>query len=468
MTVPDAAPVSATTSAAPLLSPAGAPEPSTPPAEPHASSASAGAANSGELLISAAGRSALAWSLIDGIGPLRYSRLIEQFGNDERALAASAGELRGIKGIGPETSDRITAQRETVWKLVEAELEAAVQHGVRIIARLDPDYPPGLRRIPDAPIVLYVRGELRPTDAVALAVVGSRRCSLYGSEQAQRFGELLAAAGFTVVSGLAHGIDALAHHGAVQAGGRSLAVLGNGLHEIYPPENRALAEKLVEQGALLSELPMRTQVQPGNFPSRNRIIAGLALGTLVVEAANRSGALITARLAAEYNREVFAIPGRIQDAMSIGTNQLIRDGAAKLVLTLEDILCELGEVGAALRPATPRPAEPANAEAAQPDGSRHVPRRKSRPDESPARAAESPPALFEAAPPAAAPAPPLSDVERRVWEAVPCEPILQDAVIRASGLPAGAVLAAFTSLELKGLLKRLPGQMVMRPGGTVR
>ena len=297
------------------------------------------------------GRVYLRWALTDGIGPLTFSRMLIQLGDPAEALGASAGVLQTVKGIGREKASAIARSRDSA--AVDEEVSAAEVHGVRIVCRADAEYPEGLKRIPDAPIVIYVKGDLLPTDVVALAIVGSRRCTIYGSEQARRFGELLAGAGFTVVSGLARGIDAFAQHGAADAGGRSIAVMGRGLAEIYPPENEALATRLLEHGAWVSELPMQAAVRAENFPSRNRIIAGMTLGTLVIEAAQRSGALITARLATEYNREVFALPGRAQDPMSIGTNALIRDGGAKLVMSLEDILEEISEVAEALRPETP-------------------------------------------------------------------------------------------------------------------
>lgn len=380
--------------------------------------------------ISTAARAHLHWALTDGVGPICFGRLLIHFGDAESALRVSAGDLATIKGIGSGAADSVARSRDQVD--VDDEIAAAANLGVRIICREDADYPPGLLRIPDAPIVLYVKGELRDTDAVALAVVGSRRCTIYGSEQARRFGELLAGAGFTVVSGLARGIDAFAHHGAIDAGGRSIAVMGGPLSSIYPPENAALADKLLATGAWLSELPLHASVQPGNFPSRNRIIAGMTLGTLVVEAAQRSGALITARLALEYNREVFAVPGRVQDPMSFGTNGLIRDTGAKLVMTLEDILESLGEVGAVMRPQTPK---------------------------SPPLTKE--PDLFDApvAPPAG-----LSPIEARVLEAIGFEPMLQEQIFQLVEFPPGEVLAAFTVLEIKSLIRRLPGQLVVRRG----
>jgi len=385
--------------------------------------------------ISNIARSHLIWALTDGIGPIVFARLLVHFGDAETALGISAGQLRTVHGIGRETVERIARSRDAAR--VAAEIEAAAEHGLRIICQADPDYPEGLKRIADPPIVLYVKGELLPTDALAIAIVGTRRCTIYGSEQARRFGELLAQAGFTIVSGLARGIDAFAHHGAVDADGRSIAVFGRGLDDVYPPDNRALAEKLLEHGAWLSELPVRTAVRRENFPSRNRIIAGLTLGTLVVEAPQRSGALITARLANEYNREVFAIPGRVQDPTSFGSNALIRDGAAKLVTCLDDILEELGEVGLAMQQ-KPRDADDStDAGSESPDGQPDAP---------------------------AKPAPRLSPVESRVYKVIGYEPMLQDAVLAATELPPGEILAAFTSLELKGLIKRLPGQLVVRSG----
>ncbi len=384
-----------------------------------------------DRVITDVGRTYLRWALTDGVGPLIFSRLLIQLGDAEQALGAGTGVLKTVKGIGEQKAEAIARSRDAAP--VEQEIAAAEQHGVRIVCRADPEYPEGLKRIPDAPIVLYVKGELRPTDAVAIAVVGSRRCTIYGSEQARRFGELLAGAGFTVVSGLARGIDAFAHHGAVAAGGRCIAVMGRGLTEIYPPENRALAEKLLENGVWLSELPMQAAVRPENFPGRNRIIAGLALGTLVVEAAQRSGALITARLASEYNREVFAVPGRVQDPMSFGTNALIRDGAAKLVMTLDDILDELGEVGEKLRAA---------------EGTRTTGQTAPLTPRSPAEALS------------------LSAAEKRVYECSGYEPLLQDVIMQAAELPPGETLAALTTLELKGLIRRLPGGLVVRRGTT--
>ncbi|MEW6252754.1 MAG: DNA-processing protein DprA [Planctomycetota bacterium] len=419
-------------------------------------------------VITAIGRIHLQWALADGVGPLTFSRILEVFGDAEKALHAPPSVLKSIKGIGEQRVEAIIRARDDA--LVEQEIEAAAASGVRIICGADPDYPPGLRQIPDAPIVLFVKGELRETDAVALAVVGTRRCTIYGSEQARRFGELLAGAGFTVVSGLARGIDAFAHHGAVDAGGRSIAVMGRGLTEIYPPQNRPLADKLLESGAWISELPMRAAVRATNFPGRNRIIAGMTLGTLVVEAGQRSGALITARLASEYNREVFAVPGRAQDPMSFGTNGLIRDGAAKLVTCLEDILDGLGEVGrrmgggsAAREHGVARDlaaARQAAGYALDEEDEEEGVAVAHGPDPAGAQAIDMQ-GLFMSGQNPASPAQ-LSTAEQRVYGVIGDDPVLQDVVMRAAELPPGEVLAAITALELKGLIRRYPGNLVAR------
>jgi DNA processing protein len=383
--------------------------------------------------VSAAARSHLHWALTDGVGPLVFARLLEHFGSAEKALGVSASSLMAVSRVGRASADKIAASRDSAD--VEAEIERAQNAGVSILCCADKDYPENLRRIPDPPIVLYVKGALARSDVVSISVVGARRCTMYGSEQARRFGELLAGAGFTVVSGLARGIDAFAHHGAVDARGRSIAVLGNGLSEIYPPENASLAEKLAENGAYISALPMTTPVRAANFPARNRIIAGLTLGTLVIEAAHRSGALITARLAAEYNREVFALPGLVCEPMAFGTNALIRDSSAKLVTGLDDVLDELGDVGSLLGEGRERP-EP-------PKPPRSQPPREPPPQDS-------------------GPTPGLSNAEELVYAAVPHMPVFQDTILTKTGVAPGEALAAFTSLELKGLIKRLPGQMVTR------
>ncbi|MCP4378139.1 MAG: DNA-protecting protein DprA [bacterium] len=287
-------------------------------------------------------RSYLRLTLADGVGAVTFGRLIQAFGNPAAVIDAGPGKWRQVDGVGPKKVDAITSVSDD---LIDRELEEADRRGVKIICLSDPSYPAGLKTIYDPPPVLYVWGELTDVDAIALGVVGARRCTHYGLEQADRFGRMLARAGFTVVSGGARGIDTACHQGSLSAGGRTVAVMGCGLSEFYPPENAKLFERIVADGtgALISEIPMGRGVESRNFPKRNRIISGLSLGVLIVEAADRSGSLITARQAAEQGREVFALPGRVDSPMSYGSNALIRDGAI-LVQNLDDILEHLGHV----------------------------------------------------------------------------------------------------------------------------
>ncbi|MBI3835044.1 MAG: DNA-protecting protein DprA [Planctomycetes bacterium] len=300
-------------------------------------------------VISEVGRKYLRLHRAANVGPIRLKALRDQFGSVDAILSASIAELERVEGIGPISARSIFQCRGD--DDVEVEIERAARIGVRILCLEDPDYPKSLLHITDPPTCLYVCGTIEPADAVAVSIVGTRRCSHYGREQALRFGEALAAAGFTVVSGLVRGIDGYAHRGALRGRGRTIAVLGNGLSTIYPEEHAELADQIAQAGAVISELPIDAGPEAKNFPGRNRIIIGLSLGVLVIEAGKRSGALITARLASEYNREIFALPGRIDHSeQNAGSNALIRDGGAKLVTCLEDILDELGDVGAIMRP----------------------------------------------------------------------------------------------------------------------
>ncbi len=293
-------------------------------------------------------RARLRLHLADGVGAILHGRLVERFGGAVEAVAAGKSGWKSVDGIGPKTADAIG---DVTDQQVDEEIEIAASAGVQIIAEDDADYPPALKILDGRPAVIYVRGQLQQEDAIAIGVVGSRRCTHYGMEQSERFGELLGQAGFTVVSGGARGIDTAAHRGSLRAGGRTIAVMGCGLSTHYPSENKELFEQIVADGhgALISELPMRTAVLAGNFPTRNRIISGLSLGVLVVEAAQRSGALITAREAAEQGKLVFALPGPISSPMSRGTNALIRDGVI-LAQSMEDIVEHLGDVGATMVP----------------------------------------------------------------------------------------------------------------------
>ncbi len=357
-------------------------------------------------------RATLRLHLAEGIGAILLRRIIRRFGDAESAVAAGPVGWRKVAGIGDKTVEAMSAVTEGD---VDAELAEADQRGVRILLLGDDEYPEALRNIHAPPQVLYVRGRLERADALALGVVGSRRCTHYGLEQAERFGRMLARAGFTVVSGGARGIDASAHRGALSAEGRTVAVMGCGLSTVYPPENAELFERIVasDSGALISELPMRTAVLSGNFPTRNRIIAGMSLGVLVVEAAKRSGALITAEEADEEGRAVFAVPGRADSPMSRGVNELIRDGAV-LVQDLDDILEHLGEVGAKMTPEEP--------------------------------AAEPVPAG-------------LDDTEIALHAALADGPMALDELVRKTGLESGRAASAMTMLVLKGAIEQRPGNV---------
>lgn len=364
---------------------------------------------------SEAARKCLRLHLADGVGPIRFVRILKYFGSIDAALSASSTALAKVDGIGEATATKIVRSRDATE--IDAEVELAASRNVRIVCLLDPEYPPALRRIADPPPCLYVRGTLESADAVALAIVGARQCTRYGAEQAERFAALAVRAGLTVVSGLARGIDTAAHRGALSANGRTLAVLGCGLSHLYPPDARDLADRVAASGALLSELAMDTPPDEKNFPRRNRIIAGLSLGTLVVEATFRSGAMITAGLASDYNREVFAVPGRLDTPQADGCNRLIQRGEAKLATHIGDILSELGETGRSLM--QPQPADE-----------------------------QSPPPPTPVA---------LDESQKMIMAAFDGEPMSIDALAEAASLSPARVATALTSLQLMGLIRRVGG-----------
>lgn len=374
--------------------------------------------------------------MAEGVGPILFDRLVECFGSVEAVLAAPTSHLQEVDRVSAKVAKAIhDAARCDDWK---QEVELARQLGVRILCRQDPDYPEPLRHIPDPPICLYMMGEIRREDALSIAIVGSRQASIYGLEQAQRFGELLSQAGLTVISGMARGIDQTAHMAALRTGGRTLAVLGCGLSLCYPPESVELRDRIAKCGAVISELPLRTAPSAQTFPPRNRIIAGLSLGTLVIEAARRSGALITARLASEYNREVFALPGRVDTPTAMGTNDLISQGYAKLVSNLGDILDALGDVGESL---------------ARYAGQKML---------AEAEDTTSAKAKTATAEDAASPPPRLPDAQAAVYKVLATSPMHMEQVAVAANLPIGQVSAALTLLQLKGLVRQLPGNQFAR------
>ncbi len=358
---------------------------------------------------------ALRLALIPGVGPRTRQALLERFGSPEGVFAAAAGELREVAGVGPKLTAKILAGSRGD---ANEEIALCEAHQIRIVTESDPCYPRMLRELPDPPGVLFVRGDLEPHDTLAIGIVGTRHATQYGLRQAERLAGSLARAGLTIVSGLARGIDAAAHRGALAAGGRTLAVLASGVLNVYPPEHAQLAEQVAARGALLSEAPARSSPLPGAFPQRNRIISGLTLGTVVVEAGDRSGALITARHAMEQGREVFAVPGRVDGRTARGCHRLIRDGA-KLVETADDVLEELGP----LVEATPRD-----------DGQllHH-------------------PAELK-----------LNDQEQKVLAAVGTESTSIDAIVAETGLAVPQVLSTISVLEMRRLVRRLSGNSVAR------
>ncbi len=280
----------------------------------------------------------VALSRVPGVGPVRFAMLVQHFGDAAHAWSATKLQLREA-ALDDKTADALIHARQDYKPLVE--LEHAEHAGVQVLTFQDPDYPPLLKEISAPPAVLYVKGELLTEDRLSIAVVGTREATSYGRLVAERLSGELASHGVTIVSGLARGIDAVAHRAALSAGGRTLAVLGSGVNVIYPNEHRGLAGTICTAGALISEYPPNAKPERDNFPARNRLISGMTMGTLVIEAGDVSGALITGKMALEQNREVFAVPGAITSERSRGTNALIRRGEAKLVSNVQDILEEL-------------------------------------------------------------------------------------------------------------------------------
>ncbi len=373
-------------------------------------------------------------TLAEGIGPVTISRLLERFGNIDMVFGAGDDELLSVERV---RRSHVRAIREAEGIDPRPEIEAALDMGVSLVAYDDPAYPEALRATYDPPVMLYVRGEIRPDDNIGIAVVGTRRASHYGREQAERFGVLLGRAGFTVVSGLARGVDSFAHRGALESGGRTFAILGSGLKHVYPAENRDLAAEISSQGAVISEFPLDMQPTRENFPRRNRIVAGMSLGVLVIEAPERSGALITARLAAEMSRELFVVPGRIDHDNAAGCHRLIREGAV-LVRNLDDIMQELGPVPDELAARVREGASLAPAFADNANGGK----------------SEMPNVTGSAAA--------ATGAEARILSALDREPIHIDHICASTGLPVSKVSSALMMLELKRMVQQQPGKFFVR------
>lgn len=366
--------------------------------------------------------------LAPGLGPALMGRCVETLGSPEAVLGASVAGLAAVHGLGHKRATQLRVDLDGIDAgALEREKARMSEVGARALTIDDGDYPALLRHIADPPPVLCARGDLQPDDAIALAVVGARRCSHYGREQADRLASLCAQSGLCIVSGGAYGIDAAAHGAALRGDGRTIAVLGSGVGNPYPPPHRALFDRIADgRGAVLSELPVDYPPLAENFPRRNRLISGLALGVLVVEAAQRSGALITARLAAEdHGREVMAVPGRVDQVTSAGCHKMIREGWATLVTGPADILDALGETGQLLKAGLRQegPAEGASTE--------QVGRAN------------------------------LTDTQQRVVAALN-EPRALDELAAATGLPVSGLQADLTVLEIRGVLERAGGRFALR------
>src|SRR3954447_3958977 len=359
----------------------------------------------------------IALNMLPTMGPVRLRKLLEVFETPDRILAAKRDALRAVDGIGREVVDQITN-----WEMLvdlPAELRRIHDFGASVITAESAFYPKQLREIHAPPIVLYVWGELTERDQHAIAVIGSRRTTHYGLEAAKKLSYQLAYSGLTVVSGLARGIDTAAHHGALAAKGRTIAVIGSGLLKLYPPENAALAEKIRNgSGAIVSEFSMEIEPDRQTFPMRNRIISGWSHGILVVEAGLNSGALITATQALEQGRSVYAVPGQMNAPSAMGSNRLIQQGA-KLVMSANDILDDLQ----ILLPETKPSAEAA-----------------------------------------ARPLPPLTEEERRIYDAINASETPIDQIASKCDLPSATVSSTLLRLELKRLVKQLPGKYFVKLG----
>src|SRR5215469_13302627 len=359
----------------------------------------------------------IALNMLPSVGPVRVRKLLEVFNGPQQILAAKRGDLRRVEGIGNEVADQISRWESTVD--LAAELERIREFGVTVITQDSHSYPKPLREIHALPIVLYVWGELEDRDQHAIGVIGARRTTHYGTESAKKLAYQLAYAGLTVISGLGRGIDTAAHQGALAAKGRTIAVIGSGLAKLYPPENATLAEKIRSgNGAIVSEFSMDIEPDRQTFPMRNRIISGWSHGILVVEAGLNSGALITAAQALEQGRAVYAIPGHINAPSAMGSNRLIQQGA-KLVMDASDILDDLEIL---------------------------LPEAKPSPET------------------ASRPLPPLSAEERRVYDAIDATETSIDDIAARSELPSRVVSSTLLQLELKRLVKQLPGKHFVKLG----
>ncbi len=375
---------------------------------------------------------AMKLNMVNGVGPRMLHLLQMRFGSPAEVLAASKEELLAVQGIGHKLATSILGMKHST--IAEEELQQCAQQNVQLVSRHSDNYPNMLEEIADPPNILYCKGTLLPQDQLAVAIVGSRRCTMYGKQQAEHLAGALARAGVTVVSGLARGIDAAAHIGALKAGGRTIAVLATGIANIYPPEHAQLAEEVAASGAIVTESPLRQKPLPGLFPQRNRIISGLSLGSIVIEASRKSGALHTARHANEQGREVFVLPGRVDSLASQGCHDLIRDGAT-LIRNVDDVLSELGPLTQPVQRTVTK--------------TNHTGTKTT--TETPKQETVITPRELS-----------LSDQEREILNLVTVDQQHMDEILRTATIEHSRVLATLTILEMKRFIRKLPGGYLVR------
>jgi len=353
----------------------------------------------------------IALNMVPKIGPVRVRRLLETLGSPAAVLGAPAARLQSVEGIGPETAKSLHRWQDHVD--LSGELRLVKQHGAKVVTLASLDYPALLRDIHDPPTVLYMIGDILERDRHAIGVIGTRKPTHYATDCTKKLSYQLAYAGVTVVSGLARGVDTAAHQAALAAKGRTIGVLGSGLLEFYPPENKELGEKIAASGAVITEFSMSVKADRQTFPMRNRIISGCSFGVLVVEAGATSGALISANQAGEQGRSIYAVPGRIDNPNAIGSNRLIQQGA-KLITSAADILDDMGMLFA------------------------------EKPELTPARMPE------------------LSGNEAQIHYAIGDDEAHIDTIIQRSGLPSHIVSTILLTLEMKKLVRQLPGSRFVR------
>lgn len=360
----------------------------------------------------------IALSMVPEIGNITFRKLLSVYGTPDEVFKAPLKDLSRTEGVGEKRARHIKSFSH--WEDVDKQLKLLIQHNARLVTYHSQEYPAMLRQIEEAPVSLYIKGTIKDEDRFAIALVGSRKATPYGKAMAERLSSALAESGFTIVSGMARGIDTIAHTGSLTSGGRTIAVLGSGLDKSYPPENRGLMERITSSGYVASEFSFGTMPNRENFPRRNRVISGLSFGVVVVEAASDSGALITASLALEQNREVFAVPGNVTSPNSVGTNELIKKGA-KLIQKADDVIEELLPVLKGFVRAD---------KVGGVQGGAAFPR-----------------TLVE-----------LTDEDRKVCDILTGEPMHIDVLSRELSFSAAKTLSLLLSLELKGVVKQAEGK----------